>query len=389
MLWTVDDVDKHVAGLTPAERLRWVKIANAALERCNADSGANCNAVAIRTASGMVSRELDVRMAESLVDAAGELRFWRELTPREREFGDIPRVKRDFDEAERKVAAAGAPIVRQAVRDLVAQANHAIALRNHAAIVGIEPIMVHELQMALTHGVDQARTMGRQQIYDAHQRQVKAHTQLATKVRPPKQMQIPIPEQAHGQSMPTYYGRIVQAQVDAKIALAARKAMENTAATVRDAAVRAMVRNRDEITDEEINAMLQGETKAFGSVATSLARSGLSGGRIEQMDAVRDDIKSMTYSAVMDENTCDVCEAADGDVYEDDTEEPAPEDLPPEDASADDTSDAGNLAEGFKRMLAEGDLAGSIEDGIDAAPNPDCVGEEYGNACRCIMVIEF
>ena len=55
MPWTVGDVDSHKKGLTPAQKSKWVSIANAALKRCQAKGGSGCDASAIRIANAAFS----------------------------------------------------------------------------------------------------------------------------------------------------------------------------------------------------------------------------------------------------------------------------------------------------------------------------------------------
>jgi len=51
MPWTVADVDSKKKGLSPSQKKKWVSIANAALKRCQAKGGKNCDASAIRIAN--------------------------------------------------------------------------------------------------------------------------------------------------------------------------------------------------------------------------------------------------------------------------------------------------------------------------------------------------
>lgn len=57
MPWTVKDVDKHKKGLTPAQKKKWVSIANSALKDCKAKSGKDCEGKAIRIANSKFSEE--------------------------------------------------------------------------------------------------------------------------------------------------------------------------------------------------------------------------------------------------------------------------------------------------------------------------------------------
>ena len=63
MPWTVKDVDDFKKGLTPAQKKKWVKIANGILKDCEADGGSDCEGKAIRIANSkfMEWDEEDVR----------------------------------------------------------------------------------------------------------------------------------------------------------------------------------------------------------------------------------------------------------------------------------------------------------------------------------------
>lgn len=56
MPWTVDDVEKHVKGLSNKEKRRWVAVANSTLEKClQEDESKECEAMAIKVANGIVN----------------------------------------------------------------------------------------------------------------------------------------------------------------------------------------------------------------------------------------------------------------------------------------------------------------------------------------------
>lgn len=81
MPWTVADVDRFKAGLTPEQQRRWVAIANRALAACEAAGETDCDAKAIRQANGAVSA------SEAMTFAARPLLFataqeWIAFLPR-------------------------------------------------------------------------------------------------------------------------------------------------------------------------------------------------------------------------------------------------------------------------------------------------------------------
>ena len=54
MPWTTANVDHHKRGLSPAQKRRWVAVANAVLRRCQkrkAEPAGGCDALAIRVAN--------------------------------------------------------------------------------------------------------------------------------------------------------------------------------------------------------------------------------------------------------------------------------------------------------------------------------------------------
>lgn len=67
MPWTVDDVDKHIKGLSNAQKRKWVAIANNVLRQCQSkNSGDDCEAMAIRTANSKFGRKSMNAEAERL-----------------------------------------------------------------------------------------------------------------------------------------------------------------------------------------------------------------------------------------------------------------------------------------------------------------------------------
>jgi len=55
MPWTTKDVDKHKKGLTPAQKKKWVSIANSILASCKKEGGSDCEGKAIRVANSKFS----------------------------------------------------------------------------------------------------------------------------------------------------------------------------------------------------------------------------------------------------------------------------------------------------------------------------------------------
>ena len=67
MPWTVDDVDKHHAGLTPAQKAVWIKVANKEHTTCMAGGGSEetCAASAIKQANAVVNDMKETAVAEA------------------------------------------------------------------------------------------------------------------------------------------------------------------------------------------------------------------------------------------------------------------------------------------------------------------------------------
>jgi uncharacterized protein YdaT len=54
MPWIESDVDRHKKGLTPDQKRKWVRIANATLKDCQDRAGKDCEGMAIRVANSKV-----------------------------------------------------------------------------------------------------------------------------------------------------------------------------------------------------------------------------------------------------------------------------------------------------------------------------------------------
>lgn len=76
MPWTVKDVDGFKKGLTPAQKKKWVRIANSILKDCQSKGGKNCDAKAIRIAnSKFEEKKMEVQNTKV---PKGALRFVEE-----------------------------------------------------------------------------------------------------------------------------------------------------------------------------------------------------------------------------------------------------------------------------------------------------------------------
>lgn len=69
MPWTVRDVNRFKKGLSDKQKRQWVSIANSALKTCQAKSGSNCEASAIRQANGVVGNRAMIQTYKMEVDS--------------------------------------------------------------------------------------------------------------------------------------------------------------------------------------------------------------------------------------------------------------------------------------------------------------------------------
>ena len=58
MPWTTKDVDRHKKGLTPAQKKKWVSVANGVLKSCKASGGSGCEGKAIRIANSKFEEKI-------------------------------------------------------------------------------------------------------------------------------------------------------------------------------------------------------------------------------------------------------------------------------------------------------------------------------------------
>lgn len=73
MPWTVGDVDEHKKGLTPAQKKKWVSVANGVLKDCQSKGGKDCEGKAIRIANSKFEEKQMSLKTEKI--PKGALRF--------------------------------------------------------------------------------------------------------------------------------------------------------------------------------------------------------------------------------------------------------------------------------------------------------------------------
>ena len=95
MPWTVKDVDSKKKGLTPAQKKKWVSIANSVLKSCKAKGGKNCDAQAIKVANSKFEERAMAHEDTGTKVPKGALRFVGEGQQAfaESEEGKSPKMK--------------------------------------------------------------------------------------------------------------------------------------------------------------------------------------------------------------------------------------------------------------------------------------------------------
>lgn len=261
--------------------------------------------------------------------------FRRPMTPLELAYGDVLRVRQDFDTSAERIAALCGPIVRKMATQLVQEAVSLAKAKDVAGITKVAPSFVGELATALKKGISEALKTGRAQVMDQHAAQTGTRFEIL------------VPRRKQVKKMSEYLS--AKADIDSE-RISAAIAANVMAATLGQIARASSTQWIKDALDPEnpdsilFRAILGGENSLIGT-ATADAREGIGLGRLFAADEVKDQIESVTYTAILDENVCEVCAALDGSEYGPD--------------------EAGQ------------------------APNDDCIGEQYGNSCRCYEVYVF
>lgn len=290
--------------------------------------------VTMRLVGAEEYREAVERARVALADMPVSYR--RPLTAIELAYGDVPRVRQDFDDAAVTIVEIAGPVVRKIATQLVVEAVALAKAKDMAGISRVTPSFVGELATALKKGISAALATGRRQVTDQHARQTGAKLEIKM---PPKRKQL--------KRVSEYLS--ARADIDSErisFAIAANVRAATISQIARDSSIQWMKDALDYANPDSIlaRAILGGENSLIGT-ATADAREGVGLGRLFAVDEVKDQIESVTYTAILDENVCDVCAELDGEEY-------------------------------------GGDEAGKT-------PNDDCIGEQYGNSCRCFEVYVF
>lgn len=223
--------------------------------------------------------------------ACSDRTFWRELTPRELEFGDLPRVASDIDHAEVAIAKAASPEVHDLVRTILADVLRAVKVGDMTAVSGLSADSA-PLARALKASTGEALDAGKQQIRDARDKQT--GTKLAM---PPRRN----PKKAK-QYLAAKTSVLAQHVVDSALTAARKLGISQVARGAADAETLEAV-----ITDAAEKTLL--------SVAVEAAREAIAVGRFLAISDMSDEIETLVYTAILDDRVCEVCSAKDGEEY--------------------------------------------------------------------------
>ena len=284
----------------------------------------------------------------------------RPLTEHEVKHGDIARVQADFDASERHVATACAPVIRKMVTRLVTEAGPHIATKDLASVADLSASYVPELADAMRKGALAGFDLGQQQIVDWN-------GTVALEDGSPRLFR-----HRHEAALAAILG---------SARLRAQAVADRITTAVRTAAARRSKYDVGEWTDEDLtgldsaaagyaaaqSAMLGREAMALGrtlELAAIVALAANGGEKTAGPESTTGQtaqgetpppirvVASLLRSEVLDDNTCAHCAEHDGDLYSD----------------------------------TDPDAVGTLADGLDAVPDPDCDGTLGNNVCRGILI---
>lgn len=280
-----------------------------------------------------------------------EGKTWRE--PRGVElYCDLAELKDGFDSAKEAVSSGTAETRAAMAAELVRRAKATTAPASFAAQ---QPPMIGKLSSDIKAVLVQAYQRGRQQVADELSRQKKGQPVVAEAIASREGKRItaadamrrlavgkePGPLGMPAPTPPPASADHISQQAD----IAARQI---AGAAQGAAAERALAHGVTPPTDSGALADAVNSAGDYAALRTAGAvQRVMNLGRSDQARDMRPLIRDAIYSALLDSNTCSVCEARDGD----------------------ETTD--------------------IDEAAGWTPNPDCEGAEYGNECRCLTLYEY
>lgn len=238
-------------------------------------------------------RHETLELAESVLDMAGGLALRREPTQLEWEFGDVERISKDFDKAEAIIVKAAAPVVKKMVTQLMKEAEPLIKAGDSAGIAKLQASYLPELTTVLKDAVEKIEKMGEKQVRDQAKRQ---GVNLADSKRKSNLRDV----------LAYLWGR---AELKAELIKSTVQSM------VQGVASRMVVQGVEKVSQASITAAILSGTKTLIASAVELGREAYGMGRLYAFDEVKDLVEFVVYSAILDNNTCDVCLPLDGEQY--------------------------------------------------------------------------
>ena len=249
-------------------------------------------------------------------------------------FCDLAEVTQKFDSAKTAIATATDATRQAMVAELGRRARQAVDSNTLDKFAAGAPPMVDVLTRDIKGVLTSFYAAGRQQVADELQRQKKSPDAVEQ-----------IVESRQGNTSMAELGSFGARAVNIATAAAAAKQMAQqimAAAGAQAARVASGVPLDELAFDTAVGRAADAAANAQAPTVSDIMQSG----RTDEAQAERSDIAGAVYSAILDQNTCDECEAADGTEY-------GPDEL---------------------------------DEAFDATPNPDCAG---GGFCRCLTLYEL
>jgi hypothetical protein len=233
----------------------------------------------------------DLSLAEAAVKAVGDLVFWRDQTPTELEFGDIPRVAKDVNDSEVAIAESVSGPLKIVVRQLVADAIAAVKSGDPAKVTAIKADDT-EVKSAMKDAIGKAITVGKQQVFDQYRAQTGNKLALPPRVRP----------------------KLTAKIITSKSAAQAEHLVGEARAAAQKVALEQI--GRDAYDADLLEAFVVSKSEELlKTMAREDAREANGLGRLMAAEDTKADIESVMYTAIMDNGVCSVCQDQDGDEY--------------------------------------------------------------------------
>ena len=249
-------------------------------------------------------------------------------------FCDLAEVTQKFDSAKTAIATATDATRQAMVAELGRRARQAVDSNTLDKFAAGAPPMVDVLTRDIKGVLTSFYAAGRQQVADELQRQKRGSDAIEQVMDARRGI-----EAAESGS----FGARAVGIAQAAAAAAKQMAQQIMAAAGAQAARVASGVPLDELAfDTAVGRAADAAANAQAPTVSDIMQSG----RTDEAQAERSDIAGAVYSAILDQNTCDECEAADGTEY-------GPDEL---------------------------------DEAFDATPNPDCAG---GGFCRCLTLYEL